>query len=298
VLDDEAYRYVYGLGRISQVGTGSHYYLTDGLGSTMALTNDTGAVVNTYDYDVFGAERASTGSQANDFTFAGEQVDGSTGLPYLRARYLTPAEGQFLSREVYPSSVAAPWVNPYSYVEQNPTTYLDPLGLFKVKAFGATVFDSKKATKIAKTVVEHVARGGLQCVEWGTAGVLLGGNFVAGCVAGVASYAFDQFIAPKLPGPLGALGQCAIWGVSAWRGSTAVKLASKGAEAASTCLGGAVASLSRNKSKEGQCSSWGGASGAAAVFSRNSSAVWGFGIGCTAGAISSVSDSLLERVFE
>jgi hypothetical protein len=41
-------------------------------------------VVNTYDYDVFGALRDSSGAQANDFTFAGEQVDGSTGLQYLR----------------------------------------------------------------------------------------------------------------------------------------------------------------------------------------------------------------------
>jgi RHS repeat-associated protein len=43
--------------------------------------------------------RNLTGSQANDFTFAGEQVDGSTGLQYLRARCFDPAAGWFISRD-------------------------------------------------------------------------------------------------------------------------------------------------------------------------------------------------------
>jgi hypothetical protein len=62
VLDDEDLRYVYGIGCISQVsGSATHYYLSDGLGSTMALTDADGAVVNDYDYDVFGALRDSSG---------------------------------------------------------------------------------------------------------------------------------------------------------------------------------------------------------------------------------------------
>jgi len=43
-------------------------------------------VDTTWDYDVFGGVRPTSGGQPNDFTFAGEQVDGSTGLQYLRAR--------------------------------------------------------------------------------------------------------------------------------------------------------------------------------------------------------------------
>jgi hypothetical protein len=63
------------------VGSGAtFYYLTDGLGSTMALTDEAGDVDTTWGYDVFGAVRGLTGSQPNDFTFAGEQSDGSTGL--------------------------------------------------------------------------------------------------------------------------------------------------------------------------------------------------------------------------
>jgi len=56
VLDDGAFKYpsansgqANGLGRIAEVGPGTttHYYLPDGLGSTMALVDAIGAVVNT-----------------------------------------------------------------------------------------------------------------------------------------------------------------------------------------------------------------------------------------------------------
>ena len=64
VIDDGSLAYVYGLGRVSQIASDdtTHYYLSDGLGSTMALTDADGDVVNTYDYDVFGAVLASTGA--------------------------------------------------------------------------------------------------------------------------------------------------------------------------------------------------------------------------------------------
>jgi RHS repeat-associated protein len=110
------------------VGADTHYYLTDGLGSTMALTDEDGDIVNTYDYDVFGAERASSGAQANDFTFAGEQADESTELQYLRARYYDSRSGSFISKD--PLSRSPFWTDhPYKYVESNPVNETDPLGL-------------------------------------------------------------------------------------------------------------------------------------------------------------------------
>jgi RHS repeat-associated protein len=132
VVDDETYQYVYGLGRIAQVGSGAtFYYLTDGLGSTMALTDEAGDVDTTWDYDVFGAVRGLTGSQPNDFSFAGEQVDGSTGLQYLRARYYDPEVGRFISAD--PLHSMPGWqANRYNYAAGNPIFYTDPLGLYAV----------------------------------------------------------------------------------------------------------------------------------------------------------------------
>jgi RHS repeat-associated protein len=46
---------------------------------------------------VSGDVRSGTGSQANAFTFTGEQTDASTGLECLRAGYYDAATGMFLS---------------------------------------------------------------------------------------------------------------------------------------------------------------------------------------------------------
>ena len=55
----------------------------------MKTVDATGTVVNGYTYDVYGKKTSSTGSQANEFDFAGQQTD-ATGLQYLRARYYDP----------------------------------------------------------------------------------------------------------------------------------------------------------------------------------------------------------------
>jgi uncharacterized protein RhaS with RHS repeats len=96
----ERSRRVYGLDLISRTDSGGdqEYYLTDGLGSTTELTDGAGSVTGTYSYDVFGAVRAHSGA-ATEWSFTGEQVDGATGLQYLRARYYDPAIGRFLSRD-------------------------------------------------------------------------------------------------------------------------------------------------------------------------------------------------------
>ena len=71
VLDDGS-KYVYGAGLISQTsGANTYYYLSDGLGSTMKTVDATGTVVNGYTYDEYGKKTSSTGSQSNEFDFAG-----------------------------------------------------------------------------------------------------------------------------------------------------------------------------------------------------------------------------------
>ncbi|MPZ50714.1 MAG: hypothetical protein GEU75_15685 [Dehalococcoidia bacterium] len=94
----------------------------------MKLTESEGDVENSYEYDVFGAVRSSTGSEPNVFKFTGEQVDSSTGLEYLRARYYDQATGRFISRDPLTSSPG--WRgSPFAYVGSNATNMTDPLGL-------------------------------------------------------------------------------------------------------------------------------------------------------------------------
>ena len=135
VILDDGSQYIYGAGLVSHVsGANTYYYLADGLGSTMATTDASGAVVNSYTYDVYGKTTASSGSQANDFQFAGQQTD-PTGLQYLRARYYDPEVGAFLSRE--PMAAVPGWPgNPFAYGAGNPGRLSDPSGLYPVDENG------------------------------------------------------------------------------------------------------------------------------------------------------------------
>ena len=59
------------------------------------LTDSTGAVTDTYDYDAFGNLISSTGSTPNNYLFAGEQFDPALGIYYNRARYYDQRQGRF-----------------------------------------------------------------------------------------------------------------------------------------------------------------------------------------------------------
>ncbi|MCK6566002.1 MAG: RHS repeat-associated core domain-containing protein [Dehalococcoidia bacterium] len=125
VLDDGA-RYIYGAGLESMLtATGSYYYLADGLGSTMAMVDSTGIVAKSYTYDVYGTP-TSTGALANEYDFAGQQTD-PTGLQYLRARYMDPESGTFVSRE--PLAIGPAWIgNHFAYAASRPISLVDPSG--------------------------------------------------------------------------------------------------------------------------------------------------------------------------
>jgi RHS repeat-associated protein len=132
-MEFKSRQYVYGLGLVSQVsGANTYYYLSDGLGSTMAMVDGSGTVVKTYGYDVYGKVTSSSGSAPNEFDFAGQQTD-QTGLQYLRARYYDSEAGIFLSRD--PMTRIAGWAgNPFGYVSANPVNLVDPRGLWPFTA--------------------------------------------------------------------------------------------------------------------------------------------------------------------
>jgi RHS repeat-associated protein len=128
LLQDGTNTYVYGIGLISTTdGSGNQTYPQhDGLGSTVALANGSGAITGTYSYDVFGAVRSHTGG-STEFGFTGEQNDPN-GLEYLRARYYDPATGRFLGRD--------PLGQGYGYAGGNPANRVDPTGLYWIACPG------------------------------------------------------------------------------------------------------------------------------------------------------------------
>jgi RHS repeat-associated protein len=133
VLQDGQDTYVYGLGGrlVSQTDAAGAqtYFLNDGLGSTAALTDGSGAVRATLAYDAFGAVRATSGAAATEYRFTGQQDDAALGYAYLRARYYDPAPGRFLSKDPLRGSAARPASqHPYGYAFSDPVNAADPTG--------------------------------------------------------------------------------------------------------------------------------------------------------------------------
>ncbi len=126
----ETRQFVYGLERISQRRNSEvRYYAYDGHGSVRLLTDTTGTVTDTYDYDAFGNIVNSTGVTPNEFLFAGEQFDSDLGLYYNRARYLNATTGRFWNMDSYEGDPSSPGsLHKYLYVNSDPVGKLDPSG--------------------------------------------------------------------------------------------------------------------------------------------------------------------------
>lgn len=126
--------YTRGIEIISQERSGNiSYYLTDGHGSVRQLTDSTGAVTDTYVYDAWGNLIESTGTTENSYLYCGEQLDSTTGLYYLRARYMNPATGTFISMDMYQGSIFDPTsLHKYLYANANPVINCDPTGYFTI----------------------------------------------------------------------------------------------------------------------------------------------------------------------
>jgi RHS repeat-associated protein len=110
----------------SRSGTTSSYQ-QDGLGSVTTLTNSSGAIANSYTYDSYGNLTASTGSITNPFRYTGREFDTETSLYYYRARYYDATIGRFFSED--PSRFASGTNDFFTYVENFPLNFRDPLGL-------------------------------------------------------------------------------------------------------------------------------------------------------------------------
>jgi RHS repeat-associated protein len=126
--------YTYGLQRISEnqpvsgIWTSSVYGY-DGGGSVRQLTNLSGAVTDTYNYDAFGNLLNSTGTTPNNYLYRGEQYDPDLNLYYLRARYYNPATGRFMSRDPQDGELKEPAsLHKYLYAKGDPVNLKDPTG--------------------------------------------------------------------------------------------------------------------------------------------------------------------------
>ena len=177
--------YVYGNRLISQTRGGeTSYYVVDAQGNTRELTNASGHVTDLYIYDAFGNLLVSQGTTVNTHLFLGEQSDPSSGLIYLRARFLAPALGRFVSRDPFPGITLQPMtLQHYIYADANPVNTTDPTGLLDLE--GATAAQAIQAVLIE---VGAIVGGRIGYAKGGLLGL------IEGAVLGAAIGAFLGYV--------------------------------------------------------------------------------------------------------
>ena len=105
----------------------TRYQHTDALGSPVAETNPSGAVIERNNYEPYGAIIGKPTYSGIGYT--GHVMDGATSLTYMQQRYYDQSVGRFLSVDpVTASSGTGTNFNRYKYAANNPYRFVDPDG--------------------------------------------------------------------------------------------------------------------------------------------------------------------------
>jgi RHS repeat-associated protein len=120
-----------------------YYFITDHLGTPMKMMNETGGVVWSADYRLFGELSAGNATVENKFRFPGQYYDPETELHYNYHRFYQPKMGRYIT----PDPVGLEGgLNPYLYVNANPVMGVDPFGLLNpVDHFMITIIEALRA---------------------------------------------------------------------------------------------------------------------------------------------------------
>jgi len=114
--------------------TNTYYAIKDHQNTIVALVDETGAVVESYEYDAYGNTKVFNASGTeiaesalgNRYCFQGREIDWATKLYYFRARWYDPGTGRWLSKD--PIGIEG-GLNLYVFCDNNPVNFVDPEGL-------------------------------------------------------------------------------------------------------------------------------------------------------------------------
>ncbi len=125
--------YVYGQGLIGEESAGQYRsYHYDLRGSTIALTDEQGEVIDRYWYGPYGELVKHEGSANTQFLYNGRDgvMTDHNGLYYMRARYYNPDVKRFVNRDILPGSIEnGQTMNRFAYLNGQVISKVDPFGL-------------------------------------------------------------------------------------------------------------------------------------------------------------------------
>jgi len=185
---------------LAQKTSSQAVYLTrDGLGSTREITDSTGAVLQRFEYDAFGAltlldalgNPIVGGAALTNYLFTGRELQPESGLYNYRNRFYHSGLGRFLQTD--PAGFIG-GINFYGYVSNNPVLLVDPLGLVSPEF----VFTTGNVTTPKGAAVSAFAGSG----RFGQPGTAAGGSFDTS----LGGYKGTSRI--NVDGPAGPRGHC------------------------------------------------------------------------------------------
>jgi RHS repeat-associated protein len=192
--------YTFGEGIVAQTtfdaGAATERFIqSDGFGSTRFLTNTAGTITDKLDYDAFGNELNREGDANVEHLYRGEQFDANLGWYYLRARYMDPSQGRFVTMDPFSGITQDPVsLHRYLYAHSNPVNGIDPSGYLTLTELSITM--------TVGGVVNAAIGVGLNALSptsqsiWGD----VGRDFVVGAAFAPAGGIVAQVFGPVLKG--------------------------------------------------------------------------------------------------
>ncbi|GCE23591.1 RHS repeat domain-containing protein [Dictyobacter kobayashii] len=108
-----------------------YYYLFNGQGSIVGMTDSAGNLVASYDDDPLGSISGSNVQSGivNPWQYAGGYYDSNTGLTKFGIRYYDPIFGRWTQRAPVGGTLQETLkANPYVYADNDPVNEIDPNG--------------------------------------------------------------------------------------------------------------------------------------------------------------------------
>ena len=197
----------------------TRWYLSDHLGGTSLLVNQTGQVVSEVAYYPYGLTRYETNAGKVRYRFTDKELDAS-GLCYYGARFYDPVVGHFIS--VDPLWLLSPergeedpqyLTYVYAYANDNPQRYIDPDGrcpwclaglvVYLIMQHEGTAIAPTHTTKLedypdSQTDVEFLWKSSLSAVPM--VGPGLGVGIATGAALGVAEEVVGDNLKPYIRG--------------------------------------------------------------------------------------------------
>jgi len=152
----------------------------------------------------YGEIKEKSGQTDNPYLYCGEYYDENTSLYYLRARYMNPSTGTFISMDSYQGNKYDPAsLHKYTYAQNNPMMYNDPSGHFV-----------NMISYVASTVIQNTISNSHTIFVMGVLSGIT--NVIINEVLGTGRDIADAFTEGFINGVVGALVFSAIAAIAAF----------------------------------------------------------------------------------